>query len=396
MSKTIAFVPVRAASKSIPLKNIKKFNGQPLLFWVLNAANNSVYIDEIIVSTDSKEITEIVESFNLKKTIVVDRDSSLAQDTTSTEDVMLDYSKNSYFDTIILLQATSPLTTSAIIDQAINEFNEMSADSLISVVRTHRFFWEQKDNFVTPTNYDYSNRPRRQDWSGQLVENGAIYITSRKKLLESKSRISGKIYPFIMPDYTYYEIDEPDDWYILEKIHQKISKTQIEYSLVEKLKKIQMVVTDVDGVLTNGRMIYLGDDLEGKEFHARDGMGFEILIQNNIAIAIISGESSSTIIRRANKLNVSEVYTAIKDKATIILNLANKFNLNLEQIAFIGDDINDVEAMKLVGLSVAVADAVDEARNVSDIILQSEGGSAAFREFVDLLISKRNVKYTFK
>jgi len=327
MSKTIAFVPVRGGSKSIPLKNIKKFNGQPLLFWVLNAANHSEFIDEIIVSTDSKEIREIVESFNLKKTVVVDRDSSLAQDTTSTEDVMLDYAKNSYFDNIILLQATSPLTTSAIIDQAIIKFNHLSADSLLSVVRTHRFLWEQKDNFVTPTNYDYSNRPRRQDWSGQLVENGAIYITSRKKLLESNSRISGKIIPFIMPNSTYYEIDEPDDWHILEEIHKMTSVTQIENSLVEKLKKIQMVVTDVDGVLTNGRMIYLGDDLEGKEFHARDGMGFEILRQNNIVIAIISGESNSTIIRRANKLNVSEVYTAIKVKATIILKLASKFNL---------------------------------------------------------------------
>jgi CMP-N-acetylneuraminic acid synthetase len=172
------------------------------------------------------------------------------------------------------LQATSPLTSSALIDQAINKFNQVPADSLVSLVRTHRFFWEQKDDFVTPTNYDYSDRPRRQDWSGQLVENGAIYITSRKKLLESNSRISGKIIPFIMPNNTYYEIDEPDDWYLLEEIHKITSGIQIEISLLEKLRKIQMVVTDVDGVLTNGRMIYLGDNLEGKAFHARDGIGF--------------------------------------------------------------------------------------------------------------------------
>jgi CMP-N-acetylneuraminic acid synthetase len=161
-------------------KNIKKFNGQPLLFWVLHAANNSNFIDEIIVSTDSWEIRKVAESFNFDKTIVNNRHYSLAQDTPSTEDVMLEYAINNDFDKIILLQATSPLTTSALIDQAINKFNQIPADSLVSLVRTHRFFWEQKDDFVTPTNYDYSVRPRRQDWSGQLVENGAIYITSRK------------------------------------------------------------------------------------------------------------------------------------------------------------------------------------------------------------------------
>lgn len=221
MTKTIAFVPVRGGSKSIPLKNIKLFNGKPLVYWILLAANNSNYIHEIVVSTDSDEIKAVVEGFQFKKTIVIDRKPLLAEDTSSTESVMLDYAINNEFDNIILLQATSPLTTLKHINEAFNVYTESAADSLISLVKTHRFLWKLQSVFVIPINYNYTKRPRRQDWNGQLVENGAIYITNRGLLIDSQSRISGTIIPYLMPEYTYYEIDEPADWIILESLHKQ-------------------------------------------------------------------------------------------------------------------------------------------------------------------------------
>jgi YrbI family 3-deoxy-D-manno-octulosonate 8-phosphate phosphatase len=396
MAKTIAFIPVRGGSKSIPLKNIKKFNGKPLLYWVLSAANQSNLIDEVVVSTDSNEIKNVVEGFALKKTIVIDREDHLAEDTTSTEAVMLDYAKDHLFENIVLLQATSPLTSTAHIDEALSMYIDAAADGLLSVVRTHRFIWSKDGEFVSPVNYDYKSRPRRQDWNGQLVENGAIYITKRSLLLESKSRISGNIIPYIMPDCTYYEIDEPSDWIILEKIHDKFFKSYKGDDLISKLNKIKMVITDVDGVLTNGKMIYIGEELEGKEFHARDGMGFEILRNHNLHAAIITGESHQTIIRRAEKLQVGELHMGIKDKASIIRLVTKKYNLSLEQIAFIGDDLNDTEAMRLVGLSVAVADASDVVKNIADIVLESNGGAGAFREFVNFLLANRQDTNTSK
>jgi len=302
---------------------------------------------------------------------------------------MLDYAKDHLFDNMVLLQATSPLTSTTHIDEAVKIYIDAAADSLVSVVRTHRFIWIQDGEFVNPVNYDYKSRPRRQDWNGQLVENGAIYITKRRLLLKSKSRISGNIIPYIMPDYTYYEIDEPSDWIILEKIHDKFSKWYKDDNLISKLNNIKMVITDVDGVLTNGKMIYIGEELEGKEFHARDGMGFEILRNHNLHAAIITGEAHQTIIRRAEKLQVSELHMGIKDKASIIRLVTKKYNLSLEQIAFIGDDLNDIEAMRLVGLSVAVNDAAKEIKSISKIILKSNGGNGAFREFVDLLITSK-------
>jgi CMP-N-acetylneuraminic acid synthetase len=221
MIKTIAFVPVRGGSKSIHLKNIKDFNGKPLVYWILLAASNSDYIHEVVVSTDSDKIKAVVEGFHFKKVIVVDRNPILAEDSSSTESVMLDYAINNEFDNIILLQATSPLTTLKHINEAFNTYIESSADSLISLVKTHRFLWKIEKDFVIPLNYNYTKRPRRQDWNGQLVENGAIYISKRPSLIRSRSRISGNIIPYLMPEYTYYEIDEPADWIILESLHKK-------------------------------------------------------------------------------------------------------------------------------------------------------------------------------
>jgi N-acylneuraminate cytidylyltransferase len=390
MGKTIAFIPVRGGSKSIPLKNIKLFNNKPLVYWVLLAANNSDYIDEVIVSTDSDEIRNVVEQFNFSKTLVVKRKSSLAGDNSSTESVMVDYAINNQFDDIVLLQATSPLTTSDNINEALKIYFESSANSLISVVKTHRFLWKFKSEVIEPTNYDYTKRPRRQDWDGQLVENGAIYITSRGLLVESRSRISGEITSYVMPQYTYYEIDEPSDWAILESIHKQFNKIDIEKELRKSLGQIKMVITDVDGVLTNSGMLYIDGDLEAKQFNTKDGMGVEILKRNKIACAIITGESHSSVIRRAKKLNIDEVYIGIKNKLEIVNRISMKYKLGLNEIAYIGDDINDLESMKSVGLSIAVGDAVEEVKSIASIILKTIGGAGAFREFVDLLISSRS------
>ena len=92
-------------------------------------------------------------------------------------------------------------------------------DSIISLVEQKRFYWKKNENgSVEPTNYNYLKRPRRQEFEGNLVENGAFYITSRQRLLETKCRISGKIGACIMPEETYFEIDEPSDWIIIENL----------------------------------------------------------------------------------------------------------------------------------------------------------------------------------
>lgn len=216
----VALVPLRGGSKSIPKKNIRTIAGKPLCAWVLEAACACSRIDQVWVSTDSSEIRETVESLGLGVR-VLDRPAALAADDSSTEDVMLHFAEAIPFETLCTIQATSPLLSAGDLDEAIEMFERDKYDSLLSAVRTKRFFWA--DNFE-PINYDPLNRPRRQDFSGTLMENGAFYLTRRPVLEQNACRLGGRISVFEMAEDTAVEIDEPSDWDmvtgLLEKRHQ--------------------------------------------------------------------------------------------------------------------------------------------------------------------------------
>lgn len=214
----IAFIPVRGGSKSIPLKNIKLINNRPLIYWTLDAANHCENIDKIIVSTDSEEIKKCVEEYNCSKIEIFNRSKETATDTASTELAMLEYAEKHSFENMVLIQATSPLLESKDLDKGFEEFNKPQVDSVLSVVRQKRFIWEDLNGKFISKNYNYMNRPRRQEFEGFLVENGAFYITKRKDFLRTESRISGNISYIEMSEETYFEIDEISDWIIIEHL----------------------------------------------------------------------------------------------------------------------------------------------------------------------------------
>ena len=217
----IAFIPVRGGSKSIPLKNIKLLNGKPLVYWTAAAACNAEFVDKVIVATDSKQIKETVLSFGFEKLEVYDRDPMNAQDASSTESVMLEYISKADLaleDKFILIQATSPLLKSEYIDNMLKVLEKSDADSIFSAVREKQFHWIETENGVEPINYDYKNRPRRQEFQGILAENGACYINSVENILKDSCRLSGKIITYEMPSETAYEIDEESDWLIVENL----------------------------------------------------------------------------------------------------------------------------------------------------------------------------------
>lgn len=215
----IAFIPVRGDSKSIPLKNIKPLMMKPLVYWVTHAANDSTIIDKVVIATDSEEIKQTVLSFNLPKVEVYDRDPKNAQDHSPTADVVLEYlNKFSYHDEdlFFLLQATSPLTETQHITGLYEKMIADKADSALSVAREKRFYWTEDGH---PINYDYNNRPRRQNFKGTLVENGAIYCAQIRNIKKNNGvLLCDKVSVYEMPSYTTVEIDEPDDWLILEAL----------------------------------------------------------------------------------------------------------------------------------------------------------------------------------
>ena len=223
----IAYIPVRGGSKSIPLKNIKPFCGRPLIYWTLEALQQVDAVGRVIVATDSDEIARTAVGFGLSKVEVYRRDAENATDTASTESVVLEYLNKTNLDEddlFILVQATSPLTRKEDFSDALDQFQRTGCDSLLSCVRTKRFFWNADG---TPLNYDYRTRPRRQDFDGLFMENGAFYINQVGNILKYKNRLSGTIGIYEMPEFTAVEIDEPDDWIVAEAVMRRHSPERL-------------------------------------------------------------------------------------------------------------------------------------------------------------------------
>lgn len=376
----IAFIPARGGSKSIPLKNIKNICGRPLIYWSLLALENSNNIDTIVLATDSDEIKRIAESFHFSKLLIYDRDPVNAEDNASTESVMMEFiEKNSYQenDLFILVQATSPFTTTEDFDKALNQFKQNAYDSLLSVVENKRFFWNKEGK---PTNYDYLNRPRRQDFAGQFMENGAFYINKISGIQKDKNRLNGRIGIYIMPEYTGFEIDEPDDWIICEMLMKKYCKNSA-------ITDIRVFMTDVDGVMTDAGMYYSESGDEMKKFNTLDGMGIELLRKAGIKTAIITSENTAIVKRRAEKLKIDYLYQGVKDKLSIAHEICKKENISLAQISYIGDDKNDIELLTAAGIAACPKNAVPEVKMIANIRhLHSNGGDGAIREFAEILL----------
>ena len=160
---------------------------------------------------------------------------------------------------------------------------------------------------------------------------------------------------------------------------------------IKKCKKIKLILTDVDGVLTDGCMYYSSKGEELKKFHTRDGMAVELLLQKNIKTIIITREKSKIVISRAKKINVFKVYSGIKQKDKILNQICTKFKVTPNEIVFIGDDINDEKIMKLIGLSFAPSDATQTTKNIADIITNASGGQGVLREVTDEILLSQSI-----
>lgn len=383
----VAFIPVRGGSKSIPLKNIKEICGKPLVYWVVKAACECKYIDKVYVATDSEKIKECVEKLKkeeaiLKKVEVIGRTKESATDTASTEYAMLEFAKEIDFDNIVLIQATSPLLESEDLDKGFEIFEEDGVDSVLSAVRQKRFCWgKDKNGYAHAVNYDVFNRPRRQEFEGYLVENGAFYISSKKKLLQSKNRVSGNIKIIEMKEDSFFEIDEPADWLIIEALMKKRNS-----ELSDKKKKIKMFLTDCDGCLTDGGMYYseFGDEL--KKFNTKDGMGFALLKRKGIITGIITSENVDLNRRRAEKLGLDVYETGCNNKMATVKKLCKEYNISLAEVAYVGDDINDLEVIENVGYSYCPQDAVDQIKAAAKYTTIAKGGEGVIREIVNEIL----------
>ena len=161
--------------------------------------------------------------------------------------------------------------------------------------------------------------------------------------------------------------------------------------LKEKLEKIKIVLTDNDGVLTDTGVYYSAKGEEFKRFSIRDGMGIERLRKYaGVETIIITGEESGSVKSRAEKLKIKEYYLGVKKKEDLLNDIMKKNNVKVDEVAFVGDDSNDVELMKLVGFKATPSDGMSFIKEMADYICENKGGNGAFREVAELIIAFKN------
>ena len=384
--KNIALIPLRKNSKGIPGKNKRKMLGRPLFSWVLTEAAFS-NLDAVYVFTDDTEIISYIEKeyyWNPKIKVLLRSDEN-ATDTASTESVMEEFAKqlNTDFDVLCLLQATSPMTTKQDINAVLDKIQKESFDSALTVVKTHRFAWNSDG---TAQNYDVFNRPRRQDFEGLLIENGAVYATTKTAFLNSKNRVSGSIGLVEMEEASYTEIDSNTDWQIVEQL---LANRLLQS---KSTQRIDYLVLDVDGVFTDGSVYYGASGELMKKFDMRDGMGLEILRQHQVEVVVMTSENSDLVAARMKKLQIEHCFLGVKDKYSFLTHFLQENNTSHAAVAYVGDDVNDLANICSVGWSFCPANGTDIVKRHADYVLTNASAQGAIREACELVM-KYNQRY---
>ena len=161
------------------------------------------------------------------------------------------------------------------------------------------------------------------------------------------------------------------------------------------LRGIKLFATDVDGVLTDGGMYYAESGDEWKKFNTRDGMGIKLLQRVGIITAIVTQERTKLVARRAEKLAIPELHQGVTDKLSLVREMSARYGLTLSQVAYIGDDINDLETLKAVGFSATPADGMPQITAAVDYVCQKKGGEGAVREIIEMILEAQGRSSTF-
>ena len=158
---------------------------------------------------------------------------------------------------------------------------------------------------------------------------------------------------------------------------------------------IKLIILDVDGCLSDGKLIYSADGVESKNFNVKDGLGISTWVKMGLHVAIITGRNSKIVQKRADELGIQHVFQGIKDKDRVLKELVESLGLKFYEVGAIGDDLNDFNMLKLVGRSFTPNDGVKEIKNIVNTVLTCRGGDGAVREMIDMLVDEADIRDKF-
>ncbi|XP_067860823.1 N-acylneuraminate cytidylyltransferase A [Heptranchias perlo] len=373
-----ALVLARGGSKGIPLKNIKLLAGIPLIGWVLRAAVDTGMFDSVWVSTDHDEIEMVAKKYGAQ---VHRRSPEVSKDSSTSLDTILEFLKyHQEIDVVGLIQCTSPCLQPHHLEAVVKMFKEDGYDSVFSVVRHHRFRWKEvsKGEVTEPLNLNPAKRPRRQDWSGELYENGSFYFAT-KTLIESGLLQGGKMAYFEMePEYNV-DIDLDIDWPIAE---QRV----ISHGHFGKIEEVRLFVCNVGGQRKNE-----STKMKFNWPHIQDTAVMKMLKDKKVQVKFISESDLPAHSVSSN----NEVEGNVQNKLDTVQAWRKKMGITWKKVAYLGNDESDVICVQKAGVGGAPQDAPSSVLEVAKYICKHDAGDRTgdrtveeFAEHVLLLLKK--------
>jgi YrbI family 3-deoxy-D-manno-octulosonate 8-phosphate phosphatase len=387
----LAIIPARGGSKGIPRKNVLPLAGKPLIAHNIEQARLARQVNRVVVSTDDPEIAAVVQRYGAE---VVWRPAEISGDTASSESALLHVleslrrSEDYQPDLVAFLQCTSPLTLAEDIDGTIQALQDQEADTSLAVIPFHYFLWridpdQAGGGNATGINHDKSVRPLRQEREPQYLETGAVYVMKAAGFEQARHRFFGKTALYVMPSERRLEIDEPVDFQIAEVLLRSQDQARRQAALP---KPVQALVMDFDGVFTDNRVIVFQDGREAVICNRSDGWGIAQLRKSGLPMLILSTETNPVVQARADKLSIPCVH-GIQDKGRALQAWLSSKDLDPDNIVYVGNDLNDLPCLELVGCPVAVADAHPRVIQQATLVLEHVGGDGALREICELILA---------
>jgi YrbI family 3-deoxy-D-manno-octulosonate 8-phosphate phosphatase len=382
----VAVIPARGGSKGIPRKNVALVGGVPLVAHSILHARRSRHIDLVVVSTDDDEIAAIATAHGAD---VVRRPAVLATDEATSEAALrhaLDDVRarlDADIELVVFLQATSPVRQPGDLDGAIERVRTEGADSLFAACPQRGFVWSESDGVLEPLTYDNRARPRRQDLRGEhWEENGSFYVFRPWVLDDLDNRLGGAVSLWPMHPLDSFQVDEPGDLELLTTLLALRSATAVPPAI----DRVRLVCFDFDGVLTDNRVLVDEHGTESVFCDRSDGWGIARVRELGIPVVILSTEHNDVVLARARKLGVECVHGS-SDKGSAICEIAARHGVELADVAFVGNDVNDLPALRLVGVPIAVRDSHPELLTVAIATTTRDGGRGAAREVCDWILA---------
>lgn len=381
MTRVAAIIPARGGSKQVPRKNLARVGGVPLVERAVRAAVAADGVDVVVVSTDDDEIATVAAAAGAQ---IIRRPADISGDTASSESAILHAldeldRAGEPVDIVAFVQATSPFLPSDALAAGIAQVRAGTYDSAFSAHETYGFLWRRDDEgAAVAVNHDAAHRPRRQDREPHHLETGAFYVFRADGFREHRHRFFGRIGIVEVPEATALEIDDA----------QQLAMAAALAATVETPDSIPVsaVVTDFDGVHTDDTALVDAEGREQVRVSREDGMGVAMLRRAGVPMLILSTEVNPVVRARAEKLRVPVLH-GIDDKESALRTWASENGLALADIAYLGNDVNDLPAMRIVGWPIAVANAHPLVRAEARVVLRRSGGNGAVRELVERVLA---------